>query len=190
MHHMEERQDLQSILLPTGFRGTLSAGDMGKLCRRLVMSFPSKIQYELKHPVFMDNLKICAHLTTYAQINVRDYCRGSSADEQVTHGDLKGERSQEVTDEMASQPSVKYGEEKVEMRCDQWYFHKNIIGHIAGSCYNLNTTLCHALLQLPLTRIRPPLRPSCYVHPAEQPGFSLHPQLYLNDGNLNERQSR
>lgn len=98
MHHMEERKDLQSILLPTGFRGMLSAGDVGKLCGRLVVSFPSKIQYELKYPVFKNNLKICAHLKTYAQINVRDYCRGSSAEEQVMHEDHKGERSQEVTD--------------------------------------------------------------------------------------------
>lgn len=140
MHHMEERQDLQSIFLPTGFRGMLSAGDVGKLCT-LVVSFPSKIQHELKHPVFKDNSKICAHLIIYAQINVRDYCRRISAEEQVMHGDHKGERSQEVTDEMTSQPSVKYGEKKVEMRCGQWYLHKNIIRHVASFCYNLNTVL-------------------------------------------------
>lgn len=47
MHHMEERQDLQPILLLTGFSRMLSAGDMGKLYRWLVVSFSRKTQLEL-----------------------------------------------------------------------------------------------------------------------------------------------
>lgn len=49
--------------------------------------------------------------------NAGEYCRGSSAEEQVMiHGDHKNKWNQEpeVTDEMTSQQSVKYGEEKIE----------------------------------------------------------------------------
>ena len=59
----------------------------------------------------------------HVHVNGGEHCRGSSTEEQVTHGSHKGEGSQEpeVTDEITSQQSVKYGE-KVEMRCGQWHY--------------------------------------------------------------------
>lgn len=67
----------------------------------------------------------------------------NTVEELVAHGGKKGGRSQEpeVSDEMTSQQSVKYIEEKVETICGWWYLHQNTTEHMAGSWYDLNTAL-------------------------------------------------
>lgn len=58
--------------------------------------------------VFKDYLKICVHLMKHVQVNVGEYFRGTDD----TRHKGGGRQEPKVTDEMTSQQSVKYGENR------------------------------------------------------------------------------
>lgn len=62
------------------------------------------------------------------------------------------------------------------MCCEQGHLHHNTIGHKQNPGMIGTQPLGHALAQLPLTRASLLLRPSFYVQPVMEAGFSLNLQ--------------
>lgn len=85
----------------------------------------NKIQPDLSS-WFKDYIRICAHLMHHVPFSVGGY-KGSSTEELVAWESHNSGRSHEpeVLDEITSQQSVKYAEEKVETIRGWWYLHQN-----------------------------------------------------------------